>query len=68
MHGDLTTLSFQSAVGFELWSMSKDIFFDNIIITDDIEVANHWAAATYDKKRQKIAKDSVSVCNNLPRY
>ncbi|XP_063907214.1 calnexin-like isoform X2 [Zophobas morio] len=54
-----------SAVGFELWSMSKDIFFDNIIITDDIEVANHWAAATYDKKRQKIAKDSESVVQKL---
>lgn len=54
----------QSAVGFELWSMSKDIFFDNVIITDDLAVADHWAAATFDKKRQKIAKDSVSIFFN----
>lgn len=41
--------------------MSKDIYFDNIIITDDINVANKWAEDTFDKKRQKIAKDSVST-------
>lgn len=50
----------QAAVGFELWTMSKDILFDNIIVTDDIFVAEKWAADTFDKKRQKIAKDSVS--------
>lgn len=40
--------------------MSKDILFDNIIITDDILVSEQWAMETFDKKRQKIAKDSVS--------
>lgn len=40
--------------------MSKDILFDNIIITEEIEVAEHWASVTFDKKRQKIASDSVS--------
>ncbi|XP_060531383.1 calnexin-like isoform X1 [Cylas formicarius] len=54
-----------SAVGFELWSMSNDILFDNLIITDRIEVAEHWAAATFDKKRQKIAKDSESLVQKL---
>ncbi|KAJ8984384.1 hypothetical protein NQ317_003532 [Molorchus minor] len=47
-----------TAVGFELWSMSKDILFDNIIITDDLEVAERWAFETFDKKRQKIAQES----------
>lgn len=51
----------QSAVGFELWSMSKDILFDNIIITEEIEIAEQWASASFDKKRQKIASDSVST-------
>lgn len=51
---------FKSAVGFELWSMSKDILFDNIIITEEIDVADHWATVTFDMKRQKIASDSVS--------
>ncbi|KAL3266437.1 hypothetical protein HHI36_010610 [Cryptolaemus montrouzieri] len=48
------------AIGFELWSMSKDILFDNIIITEEITIAQQWAADTFQKKRQKIAKDSVS--------
>ncbi|XP_066246051.1 calnexin-like [Euwallacea similis] len=54
-----------SAVGFELWSMSKDILFDNIIITEDIAVANHWASSTFDKKMQKIASESESVVQKL---
>lgn len=40
--------------------MSKDILFDNVIVTDELCVAEDWAAATYEKKRQKIARDSVS--------
>lgn len=54
-----------SAVGFELWSMSQDILFDNIIVTEEIAVAEHWADATFDKKRQKIARDSDSVVQKL---
>lgn len=54
-----------SAVGFELWSMSKDIYFDNIIITDDFYVAEQWAAFSFDKKRQKIDRDSESVIQRL---
>ncbi|KAF5302935.1 hypothetical protein FQA39_LY02115 [Lamprigera yunnana] len=54
-----------SAIGFELWSMSKDIYFDNIIITDDIYVAEQWSVATFDKKRQKIDRDSESVIQRL---
>ncbi|CAG9823071.1 unnamed protein product [Phaedon cochleariae] len=54
-----------SAVGFELWSMSQDILFDNIIITEEIAIAEMWAADTFDKKRQKIAKDSESVVQRL---
>nr|XP_023022911.1 calmegin-like [Leptinotarsa decemlineata] len=60
-----TSLSFQSAVGFELWSMSQDILFDNIIITEDIAIADKWAEDTFSKKRQKIAKDSESVIQRL---
>lgn len=33
----------QAAVGFELWSMTEDILFDNVLITDDISVANKLA-------------------------
>ncbi|KAL1506401.1 hypothetical protein ABEB36_005771 [Hypothenemus hampei] len=54
-----------TAVGFELWSMSKDILFDNIIITEEIEVAEYWASDTFNKKREKIASDSESVVQKL---
>lgn len=35
------------AVGFELWSVNKDFFFDNIIITSELAVANNWAREGY---------------------
>ena len=31
------------AVGFELWSMNENIFFDNIIITSELAIANNFA-------------------------
>ena len=42
------------AVGIELWSMSSDIYFDNVLITDDIDVANAWAAETFELKVSSI--------------
>lgn len=50
----------QSAIGIELWSMSKDILFDNLLITDDIIVAQEWASVTYDLKRKQLDLESVS--------
>nr|CAG4644111.1 EOG090X09BQ [Lepidurus arcticus] len=41
------------AIGFELWSMSDNIFFDNIIITDEKAVAEQWAAESFDVKRHR---------------
>lgn len=41
--------------------MSKDILFDNIIITEDLTIVEKWASDTFDKKRLKISKDSVSL-------
>lgn len=57
--------TFQSAVGIELWSMSQDILFDNLLITDDFVVAQEWASLTFDLKRKQIDRESVSVrCQN----
>nr|CAD7573989.1 unnamed protein product [Timema californicum] len=56
-----------AAVGIELWSMSDNILFDNIIITDDLSVAARWAADTFQIKRQKFDKDGVSQVT-LGRY
>ena len=38
------------AVGIELWSMSSDIYFDNVLITDDMDIATGWAAETFELK------------------
>lgn len=44
----------------ELWSMSSDILFDNIVITDEEAHAIEWASQTYDLKRKHLDKAAVS--------
>ncbi|KAL0884259.1 hypothetical protein ABMA27_016249 [Loxostege sticticalis] len=48
------------AVGFELWSMSPMLLFDNLLVTDDVDVAQQWAKQTFYLKRAKISRDSES--------
>ncbi|KAL0272731.1 UNVERIFIED_CONTAM: hypothetical protein PYX00_005592 [Menopon gallinae] len=57
-----------SAVGFELWSMSAFIFFDNILITDSISVAEDYASKSFDLKRRKIDQDSESIFTRILKY
>ena len=40
--------------------MSNQILFDNFIVTDDPNVADHWAAQTFDLKKKKMEKEAVS--------
>ncbi|KAH8310848.1 hypothetical protein KR044_003220 [Drosophila immigrans] len=54
-----------SAVGLELWSMSNEILFDNLIITDDVDVARDFAANSFDIKRRYIDKESDSFVNKM---
>ncbi|XP_053947124.1 calnexin isoform X1 [Anastrepha ludens] len=54
-----------SAVGLELWSMSDNILFDNLIIADDIELAKEFAAKTFDIKRKYIDKESETFFNKI---
>ncbi|CAH2092377.1 unnamed protein product [Euphydryas editha] len=56
------------AVGFELWSMSPSLLFDNIIVTDDEQVAAEWAKQTYAIKRAKITSDSESLAERALQY
>ncbi|XP_063700248.1 calnexin isoform X2 [Culicoides brevitarsis] len=58
----MTTIS---AVGFELWSMSGDILFDNLVISDDETVVRDWAAQTYDLKRKQIDRQSHTLWERL---
>lgn len=57
-----------SAIGFELWSMSPDIYFDNIIITDDEEVAKKWADESFEIRRVKIAEESWTIWNRIATF
>ncbi|XP_059616199.1 calnexin-like [Phlebotomus argentipes] len=61
----MTTIA---AVGIELWSMSSDILFDNIIITDDAAAADQWAAQTYDLKRKQIDREAETLVTRLVNY
>lgn len=56
------------AVGFELWSMSSDIIFDNILITDDEEVARKWSLDTFEVRRVKIAEESWSIWRQITTF
>ncbi|KAJ8727194.1 hypothetical protein PYW08_015591 [Mythimna loreyi] len=56
------------AVGFELWSMSPMLLFDNLIITDDLAVAEEWAAASFNLKRAKLSRDSDSVFDRAMKF
>uniref|UniRef100_A0A182VBW8 Calnexin n=1 Tax=Anopheles merus TaxID=30066 RepID=A0A182VBW8_ANOME len=47
-----------AAVGIELWSMSNDILFDNIVICDDESVADEWAAQTFDLKVKTLDRQA----------
>lgn len=53
--------NFQAAVGFELWSMVDGILFDNIIISDELFVVEHWALETFDLKRELADRETVST-------
>ena len=48
------------AVGIELWSMSSDIHFDNVLITDDMDVATGWAGETFELKVSQVSLYRVS--------
>lgn len=41
--------------------MSPNIYFDNIIITDDLEIAKKWAEDSFEIRRVKIAEETVRI-------
>lgn len=57
-----------AAVGFELWSMSNMILFDNLLITDDPSVAAAYAADSFDLKRKKLDQSAESVVTRVINY
>ncbi|KAG5681532.1 hypothetical protein PVAND_010956 [Polypedilum vanderplanki] len=62
-----TRITTISAVGIELWSMSNDILFDNIVVTDDETHAYEWAQHTYDLKRKHLDKQAESFVQKMKK-
>lgn len=56
------------AVGFELWSMSDGILFDNILITDDKAVAAQWSEDGFHTKRRMLDKGQTSYFQMFVDY
>ncbi|XP_077091708.1 calnexin [Siphateles boraxobius] len=40
-----------AAVGFELWTLTGDVMFDNIFLCDSVEVARRWTEDTWSKRK-----------------
>lgn len=56
------------AVGLELWSMSDNILFDNILVTDNVAEAYQFAQETFDLKVMKIEKGQTGVIRRIINY
>lgn len=55
-------------IGIELWSMSSDLYFDNLIITDKVEIADAWAKDTFDLKVQKLDVNDAGLFKRILTY
>jgi len=68
---DLTpfkTMASIDAVAFELWTISDNIAFDNILITDDIEVADYVSSKTYQVKKEISEHETDNILIKALKY
>ncbi|RWS21506.1 calnexin-like protein [Leptotrombidium deliense] len=56
------------AVAFELWTISNDIAFDNVIVTNSVEVANYISDSTYQIKKDLMDAETDSWFIKLIKY
>jgi len=54
-----------AAVGIELWTMTANIMFDNILITTDKNVADDYATRTFGLKKMNNKANSASLMSSL---
>merc|ERR1719234_1230694 len=55
-------------IGIELWTMSDSIYFDNILITDSMGLADQLARETFDLKRSVIDAGSGNIFKRIIDY
>ncbi|XP_054154677.1 calnexin-like [Oppia nitens] len=56
------------AVAFELWTISDGIAFDNILITDDKDVAQHISSLTYQIKKELADSETDNLIVKAVKY
>ena len=55
-------------MAFELWTISDGIAFDNILITDDIDVAKHISSLTYQIKKEMSDSETDNIIVKAVKY
>lgn len=55
-------------VAFELWTISDNIAFDNILITDDLEVAKYVSSVTYQIKKEISDEETDNYMVKAVKY
>ena len=55
-------------MAFELWTISDNIAFDNILITDDIEVANQVSLLTFEVKKEISDQETDNILIKAMKY
>merc|ERR1719315_530084 len=55
-------------VGLELWSMSDDLYFDNLLLTDNVALADAFARETFDLKRAADASANGNIFRRILDY
>ncbi|CAZ84531.1 unnamed protein product [Tuber melanosporum] len=65
---DKTPSNFEpmGAIGFELWTMTKDILFDNIYIGHSIEDAEKLQKETFDVKKKIEQEEDAASAPKIP--
>ncbi|XP_039621848.1 calnexin-like [Polypterus senegalus] len=54
------------AVGLELWSLTPNIFFDNLLVCSDEKVAEQWTANMWEKKQPGIFSKLLAAAGKRP--
>merc|ERR1719369_2072657 len=57
-----------AGIGIELWTMSDSIYFDNILITDSLALADTLAKETFDLKMSVIDAMSGNMFRRILDY
>lgn len=55
-------------IGFELWTLVNNMYFDDILVADNDAVSDEWTEKTWALKKKSIAAESVSFYKMFLEY